>query len=99
MDSRVVFYSEVQNIVPVPCACERQMCKGLYIPSRIGQETCLFDLAERRIIDNFPYIKDKRYTTAELLIFVLKWREASVPDEAEIYEITDPLDSLEEMVD
>lgn len=97
MDFKLINASEPRGYKPTFCNCEMQMCKGQFIPSRIGQETCLWDLAQRQLLDLYPRIEVERYSTQILILYLLEL-EMCLP-EVRPYEITDTSFSFEEMVD
>lgn len=49
-------FQEEKHIKKERCYCQRQLCHEWFIPTRIGQKTCLFDLAERNLLNLYPMI-------------------------------------------
>lgn len=50
-----------RNVIKKKCFCQHQLCHGWFIPSRVGQETCLFDLSEKGLLNLYPMINITKY--------------------------------------
>lgn len=55
-----------RNVIKKKCFCQHQLCHGWFIPSRVGQETCLFDLAEKGLLNLYPMINIIKYADGNL---------------------------------
>jgi hypothetical protein len=43
-------------IDPIPCDCAHPKCHGYFVPTRLGQEKCVFWLVENGVIDHYPLL-------------------------------------------
>lgn len=67
---------EARGFEPEPCLCNHQLCAGSFIPTRIGQTSCIWSLAEENKLSLFPvmdseYLKE-RLTIEQLILYIIK---------------------------